>query len=80
MPDQAADAPAGRRRRAATGDGESILHLDDTPIFTTLAEQWRREGRMLPGQRDRVWSLLVMMPSDRGAVPDFPPAPHPART
>lgn len=53
--------PTGRRRRRP-GDGtaeESVLLLDEPPIYAALVRQWHRGGRILPGQNDREWSALV---------------------
>ncbi|MFJ6213321.1 hypothetical protein ACIQGZ_08335 [Streptomyces sp. NPDC092296] len=34
----------------------------DTPLFASLAEQWRAIGRAVPGQPDTEWNDLTRRP------------------
>lgn len=70
------------RPAPATGRAEPASALDGVPIFVALAARWRAEGRVVPGQTDREWVMLVsncpwpVTQSQRGAV--VAPRPVPA--
>jgi hypothetical protein len=42
----------------------------DEPLYRALEAEWRRRGRMVPGDRDREWAETVVGRSRRGSVPD----------
>ncbi|MCD0485178.1 hypothetical protein LO771_23035 [Streptacidiphilus sp. ASG 303] len=44
----------------------------DTPLFASLAEQWRAGGRTVPGMPDTEWNDLTRRPPGRRF--DAPPA------
>ncbi|OII60410.1 hypothetical protein BJP40_10550 [Streptomyces sp. CC53] len=35
---------------------------DTVPLFTSLAREWRAQGRAVPGARDHEWDALVRRP------------------
>ncbi|AXI80428.1 hypothetical protein [Peterkaempfera bronchialis] len=41
----------------------------DTPLFASLAEQWRAIGRAVPGLPDTEWSNLTRRPPGHGQRP-----------
>ncbi|MEV6956052.1 hypothetical protein ACGFYY_05895 [Streptomyces sp. NPDC048331] len=41
------------------GGDETVHRPDGEPIFTELSHQWRTAGRLVPGQRDEEWTMLV---------------------
>jgi hypothetical protein len=47
--------PAQRNRRAHHRKASP-----EEPLFAALAAQWRAEGRMVPGDRDREWVDTVV--------------------
>ncbi len=51
--------PTGRRRRTTGDGGETVLRVDEPPIYAELAARWRQSGRSIPGQHDREWADLV---------------------
>jgi len=39
--------------------GGTVLQHTDAPLYSALADQWRKAGRMVPGQTDTEWAELV---------------------
>ncbi|MER5974519.1 hypothetical protein ABT112_33265 [Streptomyces sp. NPDC002055] len=40
-------------------DGGTVHRPGSEPIFTELAHQWNRAGRLVPGRRDEEWTALA---------------------